>query len=114
MKIAFPAALFFFSTALLISADPRLTREVTARLVENWTICSSQQLAEQVVSYSSERTEETRKSISEQGLGVQAAKGTRVKIVGGVPGYSQVQILEGPSAGYVGWIFTEVLERHSE
>jgi hypothetical protein len=109
MKIALALVLLFFSAAFLVSADTQLTRDMTAKLAANWTICSTQQLAEQYVSHASEQQGN---GIGDQGLGVRAAKGTKVKIVDTVPGYSQVQIIDGPSAGYVGWIFGEVLERY--
>ena len=110
-KISMPAILLLFAVTLFASAEAQLSQGTMVRLTDNWTICDTQRLAEQYLSYKSDRAEQAMNAISDQGLGVFVAKGTRVKIVDSVPGYSRVQIVDGPDAGYVGWIFSEVLER---
>lgn len=98
-----------FAAAILVAADPVLSRGMTAHVSEDWIVCGTRETAQRLSLYVRAGDQFGMDSIISHGLGVNVGEGTRVRIVGAAGGYLEVRIIDGINDGYPGWISMALL-----
>jgi len=110
MKGAVLAAVLLLSAApSLMAADTALGRGMTARLSEDWIVCSTREVAARLSIYVKEGDQFGMDSIIRHGLGVNVGEGTRVKILDSAGNLCEVRVISGIYNDYHGWISRDFL-----